>query len=143
MPGIKTDISEDENFIILTPKSIQKNDVLPLEAIDQFDVVLPNTNDFYSSSTFSESKTEEYGLSETQIKNIKDYINNWLEEDLYTTTSAQRAITLPYTVRTSNIDTRSETIMRKGHIILDNKMTLSENSFWNYIVPYIIDTYYL
>lgn len=136
------DISEDENFIILTPKSIQKNDVLPLEAIDQFDVVLPNTNDFYSSSTFSESKTEEYGLSETQIKNIKDYINNWLEEDLYTTTSAQRAITLPYTVRTSDIDTRSETIMRKGHIILDNKMTLSENSFWNYIVPYIIDTYY-
>ena len=32
--------------------------------------------------------------------------------------------------------------MRKGHIILDNNMTLSENSFWNYIVPTIIEKYY-
>lgn len=136
------EVSEDENFIILTPKAIQENKNITLEAIQQFNVILPNTNDFYSSSTFSTQKTEEYGLSETQIGEIEDYINKWLEKDLYTTTSAQRAINLPYTVRTANVDTRSETIMRKGHIILDNNMTLSENSFWNYIVPAIIEKYY-
>ena len=136
------EVSEDENFIILTPKSIQENKNITLEAIQQFNVILPNTNDFYSSSTFSTHKTDEYGLSETQIGEIEDYINKWLSEELYTTTSAQRAINLPYTVRSANVDTRSETIMRKGHIILDNNMTLSENSFWNYIVPAIIEKYY-
>ena len=136
------EVSEDENFIILTPKSIQENKNITLEAIQQFNVILPNTNDFYSSSTFSTSKTDEYGLSETQIGEIEDYINNWLDKELYTSTSAQRAINLPYTVRSANVDTRSETIMRKGHIILDNNMTLSENSFWNYIVPAIIEKYY-
>lgn len=136
------EVSEDENFIILTPKSIQENKNITLEAIQQFNISLPNTNDFYSSSTFSTHKTDEYGLSETQIGEIEDYINNWLDKELYTTTSAQRAINLPYTVRTGNVDTRSETIMRKGHIILDNNMTLSENSFWNYIVPAIIEKYY-
>lgn len=136
------EVSEDENFIILTPKSIQENKNITLEAIQQFNITLPNTNDFYSSSTFSTHKTDEYGLSETQISEIEDYINKWLSEELYTTTSAQRAINLPYTVRTGNVDTRSETIMRKGHVILDNNMTLSENSFWNYIVPAIIEKYY-
>ena len=136
------EVSEDENFIILTPKSIQENKNITLEAIQQFNVILPNTNDFYSSSTFSIHKTDEYGLSETQIGEIEDYINNWLDKELYTSTSAQRAINLPYTVRSANVDTRSETIMRKGHIILDNNMTLSENSFWNYIVPAIIEKYY-
>lgn len=136
------EVSEDENFIILTPKSIQENKNITLEAIQQFNISLPNTNDFYSSSTFSTHKTDEYGLSETQIGEIENYINNWLDKELYTTTSAQRAINLPYTVRTGNVDTRSETIMRKGHIILDNNMTLSENSFWNYIVPTIIEKYY-
>lgn len=136
------EISEDENFIILTPKSIQENKNITLEAIQQFNISLPNTNDFYSSSTFSTHKTDEYGLSETQIGDIEKYIDNWLNEKLYKTTSAQRAINLPYTVRTGNVDTRSETIMRKGHIILDNNMTLSENSFWNYIVPTIIEKYY-
>jgi hypothetical protein len=136
------EISEDENFIILTPNAIQENDKITLEAIKQFNVILPNTNDFYSSSTFSKYKTDEYGLSETQIGEIEDYINNWLTKELYTTTSAQRAINLPYTVRSANVDTRTETIMRKGHIILDNNMTLSENSFWNYIVPTIIEKYY-
>lgn len=136
------EVSEDENFVILTPKAIQENKNITLEAIQQFNVILPNTNDFYSSSTFSTHKTDEYGLSETQISEIEDYINNWLDKELYTTTSAQRAINLPYTVRSANVDTRSETIMRKGHIILDNNMTLSENSFWNYIVPAIIEKYY-
>lgn len=136
------EISEDENFIILTPNAIQENDEITLDDIKQFNVILPNTNDFYSSSTFSKYKTDEYGLSETQIGEIEDYINNWLSKELYTTTSAQRAINLPYTVRSANVDTRTETIMRKGHIILDNNMTLSENSFWNYIVPSIIDKYY-
>lgn len=136
------EVSEDENFIILTPKSIQENKNITLEAIQQFNISLPNTNDFYSSSTFSTHKTDEYGLSETQIGDIEKYIDNWLNEELYKTTSAQRAINLPYTVRTGNVDTRSETIMRKGHIILDNNMTLSENSFWNYIVPAIIEKYY-
>ena len=136
------EISEDENFIILTPNTIQENDKITLEAIKQFNVILPNTNDFYSSSTFSKYKTDEYGLSETQIGEIEDYINNWLTNELYTTTSAQRAINLPYTVRSANVNTRTETIMRKGHIILDNNMTLSENSFWNYIVPTIIEKYY-
>lgn len=136
------EISEDENFIILTPNAIQENNKITLEAIKQFNVILPNTNDFYSSSTFSKYKTDEYGLSETQIGEIENYINKWLSEELYTTTSAQRAINLPYSVRSANVDTRSETIMRKGHIILDNNMTLSENSFWNYIVPAIIEKYY-
>lgn len=136
------EISEDENFIILTPNAIQENDEITLEDIKQFNVILPNTNDFYSSSTFSKYKTDEYGLSETQIGDIEVYINKWLNEELYTTTSAQRAINLPYTVRSANVDTRTETIMRKGHIILDNNMTLSENSFWNYIVPTIIEKYY-
>ena len=136
------EISEDENFIILTPNAIQENNEITLEDIKQFNVILPNTNDFYSSSTFSKYKTDEYGLSETQIGDIEAYINKWLNEELYTTTSAQRAINLPYTVRSANVDTRTETIMRKGHIILDNNMTLSENSFWNYIVPTIIEKYY-
>ena len=136
------EISEDENFIILTPNAIQENNEITLEDIKQFNVILPNTNDFYSSSTFSKYKTDEYGLSETQIGDIEVYINKWLNEELYTTTSAQRAINLPYTVRSANVDTRTETIMRKGHIILDNNMTLSENSFWNYIVPTIIEKYY-
>jgi hypothetical protein len=135
------EVSENENFIVLTPKALQDGTV-DFDNIDQFNVVLPNTNDFYSSTTFSPYKTDEYNLAPDQIKSIQTLVDDWLANKLYTITSAQRAIYLPYTVTSSNVNTREETIMRKGSISLDNEMTLSENSFWNYLVPKIIDTYY-
>ena len=135
------EVSEDDNFIVLTPKALQDGTV-DFDDIEQFNIVLPNTNDFYSSTTFSPYKTDEYNLSSDQIKSIQSLVDDWLANKLYTITSAQRAIYLPYTVTSSNVNTREETIMRKGSISLDNEMTLSENSFWNYLVPKIIDTYY-
>jgi hypothetical protein len=135
------EVSENENFIVLTPKALQDGTV-DFDNIDQFNIVLPNTNDFYSSTTFSPYKTDEYNLAPDQIKSIQSLVDDWLANKLYTITSAQRAIYLPYTVTSSNVNTREETIMRKGSISLDNEMTLSENSFWNYLVPKIIDTYY-
>lgn len=135
------EVSENENFIVLTPKALQDGTV-NFDNIDQFNIVLPNTNDFYSSTTFSPYKTDEYNLAPDQIKSIQSLVDDWLANKLYTITSAQRAIYLPYTVTSSNVNTREETIMRKGSISLDNEMTLSENSFWNYLVPKIIDTYY-
>lgn len=135
------EVSENENFIVLTPKALQDGTV-DFDDIEQFNIVLPNTNDFYSSTTFSPYKTDEYNLAPDQIKSIQSLVDDWLANKLYTITSAQRAIYLPYTVTSSNVNTREETIMRKGSISLDNEMTLSENSFWNYLVPKIIDTYY-
>jgi len=135
------EVSENENFIVLTPKALQDGTV-DFDNIEQFNIVLPNTNDFYSSTTFSPYKTDEYNLAPDQIKSIQSLVDDWLANKLYTITSAQRAIYLPYTVTSSNVNTREETIMRKGSISLDNEMTLSENSFWNYLVPKIIDTYY-
>ena len=155
--SFSAEVSADNNFIVLTPRSVQAqgedghiryknasviNGVKVIDGISEFVFTIPDENSYYSTSDFSEYKTEEYGLSTYDIRKIQAFIKNWLEKDLYTTNSAQRAINLPYTVTTYTTDTRDESIMRKGNIIMDENKTLSENSFWNYVVPYIIKTYY-
>lgn len=138
------EISEDESYIILIPKAMQKNNAIALDQIDKFNILLPQESDFYSTSQFSDTRADEYDLPASDVHQIEIFINNWLNNDLYTVTSILRddGINLPYSITTHDTKTREETILRKGNIILSNEKTLSEQSFWSYLVPYILTTYY-
>jgi hypothetical protein len=61
---------------------------------------------------------------------------------LYVHNTADRAIDLPYQIKSFNIVTRSETIMRRGDIISNDDNTLSEKEFWNYLIASILNKYY-
>ena len=104
------------------------------------DIEIPVENDFYSMGNLSQYKIEEYGLSTSKIKSVQADLKYWLEH-LMEINSAQRAINLPYEVKSYETLTREESIMRKGYIISQDEYTLSENTFWNYFVKNLLKKY--
>lgn len=102
---------------------------------------VPVESDYYSTSNLSSLNAMDYKLPGTAVDEIIGLLGEWLN-NLSTIEGADRPIPLPYTVTSSDVPTRTETIVRRGNIIADHPITLSEYSFWNYFVPMILDTYY-
>ena len=121
------------------------NSIATADGVIKMTLSLSQDNDYYSSSGFSELKTEEYGITSDQIKLAKEILNNWIGNDGNIVTSAQRdTISLPYKVYGDTTLTREETIMRRGHeIVNDNSLTISEYTFWHYFVPEVINKCYI
>ena len=81
------------------------------------------------------------GQAISKIKSVQADLKYWLDH-LMEINSAQRAINLPYEVKSYETLTREESIMRKGYIISQDEYTLSENTFWNYFVKNLLKKYY-
>jgi len=130
--------------IKLIPISGQEMNIIYDSTLPVNLIITVNSNeDFYSSSELSENRWQEnYGLtSKASYNKIIEFLNSWLE-GLHPTKDAARAIPLPYKVTTNTTVTRDEEILRLGYIKSTNDKTLSEYTFWNYFVKYVLDTYY-
>lgn len=108
--------------------------------------------DFVSTSNFSELNTASYKLTPDKYQEIVELLNKWLK-GLKKTCGADRAIDLPYIINLSPTMTdktddddaftiRKEDIERCGNILTNKEKTLSEESFWTYFAPLIIETFY-
>lgn len=154
----KNNQKKDEEYIIKVDKVIEKNtgedeayfEICPQNALvfnanyedtAVITINVPKENDFFSKSSFSTYKTDEYKLSHLQIIGIERMLNNWLNHGL-TIEEADRAIPLPYKVYANETVTREETYMRKGYELTNYENTISEKAFWMYFIPKIIRTYY-
>lgn len=100
-------------------------------------------NNYWSDSKYevTKSRAEEYGLTLDELTDLNTYVLDWMN-NLYVHNTADRAIDLPYQIKTFNVVTRSETIMRRGDIISNDDNTLSEKEFWNYLIASILNKYY-
>lgn len=134
------DIKEDDKNYIIYPQTAEKFGENYYDTV-QVKINLPIENDFFSKSTFSVYKTDEYKLPTKTIKQISNDLNKWLNAGTEVT-EADRAITLPYKVYTNNTVTREETYFRKGNVVNNYENTISEKAFWMYFIPSIIDKYY-
>lgn len=166
--NFKCDVSSDDSYIYLLPFNVQpqyyqkgnsrsiyrimstRSDFDPSsthtynctpDGVLTLDIEIPVENDFYSMGNLSQYKIEEYGLSTSKIKSVQADLKYWLDH-LMEINSAQRAINLPYEVKSYETLTREESIMRKGYIISQDEYTLSENTFWNYFVKNLLKKYY-
>ena len=54
-----------------------------------------------------------------------------------------KTVTIPDTITSLNQDTRSETILRKGVLQTTNDKQLTEQAFWSYLIPSIINKFYV
>ena len=152
----------DDNTLTLQPQSVQGEGdtvnyrdylgrpsgyITPIDIYATEDGVIsltlkiPTTFDFYSTSNFDESRILDYKITQEDFNKLNDFIDNWLNH-LSTIKEVNRPIPLPYEVTSNTTDTRNESIIRRGNIIGNNSVTLSEFTFWNYLVPYILNTYY-
>ena len=104
-------------------------------------------NDFYSKSNLSETNAQRYGLTTDPDPNKNTYeqmfkfVSDWIEYS-NKIDKANRPIPLPYTITSLNQDTRSETILRKGVLQTTNDKQLTEQAFWSYLIPSIINKFY-
>jgi hypothetical protein len=72
---------------------------------------------------------------------LETFVSDWVNNS-NTINEVNRAIPLPYFVSSLGINTREETIMRKGVLQDSYKTQLTEKAFWMYLVPAIISKYY-
>lgn len=138
---LSTDTSELETKIKeLEPNT---NSKIVNAAVAYLSIETTNNQNYYTISKLDNTNiADDYGLeSSDQITKINKKIDKWLK-NLHQHNEADRAIDLPYTVRTNSITTRQETTARKGNLIYDIHDTLSEYSFWNYFAKQIINDYY-
>ena len=172
--SFRCSISTDENYIYICPINLQPqyyrpsgtdnytqrtisyrymtsspnfiaNNIATDDGVIKMTLSISQNNDYCSTSNFSELKTEEYGITSSQIKQARAILEEWLNNDGNMITSAERdTIALPYKVYSDTTMTREETIMRRGNIIRDdNSLTISEYTFWHYLVPRIINECYV
>lgn len=120
--------NEISKSIKLGPKSLIK-------------LIVSYGDDFYSTSNFSTSNAYQYGLTTASVKSLETFVSDWVNNS-NTINEVNRAIPLPYFVSSLGINTREETIMRKGVLQDSYKTQLTEKAFWMYLVPAIISKYY-
>jgi hypothetical protein len=104
-------------------------------------VYVTSKDDFASTTNFSTSNASSYGLTPSQVASIEQDLKEWIQ-NATVVHEADRAIALPYYVETMDELTRQETIMRVGAIQNQMETELTEKSFWQYMVPKIIQKYY-
>lgn len=100
-------------------------------------------NNYWSDSKYevTSSRAEEYGLTLDNLKSLNTDVIKWMD-GLKIHNTADRSIDLPYTVKSFDVITRSETIMRRGDLIASSDETLSEKEFWNYLIKVLLSKYY-
>lgn len=114
-----------------------------VNGVSSIELYIPTTDDYFSTSKFSPSKSDTYKLTGDDVKGIENDLNKWLS-NLTTSITANRAIPLPYSVYSNSTTTREETILRLGTYTDNNYAeSLTEAAFWRYFVKeIIIDKYY-
>lgn len=136
------DVNSTESFININfdgNKTIDNN--LKLDGTSILRLVVSIAEDFYSTSTFTVSNANDYGLNTLKTSNLAKDVANWVK-NATPTYEANRAIPLPYFVKSLGNITREETITRKGTLQTSYETQLTEKAFWMYLIPYIIKTYY-
>lgn len=113
--------------------------------IDSFKTTITTNDNYWTSSKFelTEERAKDYGLSLEQLTDVRDYVNEWID-NLLIHDQADRAIDLPYNVYSFTKDyiTRKESIIRYGDLIGEIEKTLSEKSFWEYLSVNILKKFY-
>ena len=125
------------------PDTCKMYNILAADGEGGFKTVASYGNNYWSDSKYevTESRATEYGLSLDSLKEVNDTIVEWMN-GLQVRNTADRSIDLPYTIKSFDVVTRSETIMRRGDLITNLDDTLSEKGFWNYLITTILNKYY-
>ena len=120
------------------------------DGIVSIEISIATDNDYASTSNFSIENIGDYMLdANTFLYGVTYALTTWLN-NLQETTSVQRAIPLPYIVDVPveasgsiyDYIIRKEEIIRRGNLNSPIAKSISENSFWNYFVPIILDHFY-
>lgn len=104
-------------------------------------VYVVSSGDFASTTQFSTSNSDAYGLTPNQVAQVENELKRWIQ-NATVVREANRAIPLPYYIESMDEITRQETIMRIGAVQNKLETELTEKSFWQYMVPKIISKYY-
>jgi hypothetical protein len=132
----------DTKIIINLNGSYNIPNTVKFDNNSSFKIDVSIQDDFYSTSNFSTANAYTYKLNPEDVYAIQNEIKQWVKDSTSTTT-ANRAIPLPYYVKILDDNTRSEEIERKGILQSNNYSTqLTEKAFWMYFIPMIIDKYY-
>lgn len=104
-------------------------------------LVVSYGDDFYSTSNFSISNASQYGLTRAKATAVQNIVSSWVE-GATAVSEVNRAIPLPYFVTAVGLNTREESILRKGVLQNSYDSQLTEKAFWMYIIPKILKECY-
>ena len=135
-------IYETETDIYLTFSGAEEmSSSIGIDNNSKITVIVSYEDDFYSTSNFSTANSTNYGLNETKISQLEEFVKHWVD-NATAVNDANRAIPLPYFVTAMGTNTREETIMRKGILQNNYETQLTEKAFWMYLIPTIVEQFY-
>jgi hypothetical protein len=112
------------------------------------EIITKTDEDYESTSNLSENNIDDYKLSFDKFSLVVFLLKYWLSDQtnqLQEIRSVQRAIELPYKIDilinalgNAEFTIREETILRRGNLNSPQSRSISEDSFWNYVVPNMI-----
>lgn len=125
------------------PNECRLYNIIARDSNNGFVTVTSYGNNYWSDSKYeiSEARAKEYSLSLKELKNLNADVLKWMK-GLKIHDTADRAIDLPYNIKSFDVITRTETIMRRGDLKASEDDTLSEKEFWNYLIKVILNKYY-
>ena len=126
-----------------SPTICRLYNIIARDSNNGFVTVTSYGNNYWSDSKYeiSEARAKEYRLSLKELKNLNADVLKWMK-GLKIHDTADRAIDLPYNIKSFDVITRTETIMRRGDLKASEDDTLSEKEFWNYLIKVILNKYY-
>lgn len=142
-----TEIQEQLNADLIAhgenPNECRLYNIIARDSNNGFVTVTSYGNNYWSDSKYeiSEARAKEYNLSLKELKNLNADVLKWMK-GLKIHDTADRAIDLPYNIKSFDVITRTETIMRRGDLKASEDDTLSEKEFWNYLIKVILNKYY-
>jgi hypothetical protein len=137
------EVSETSTNFILSMYGYQTSQVQQIADDAVFYISVAGSADFASTSNLSISNAAAYGLDANQTEAVIADVKEWMNACKPALTQADRPIHLPYTIETMDEVTRDETIYRLGSVQQgDLEKELTEKSFWQHFVPYLINKYY-
>lgn len=142
-----TEIQEQLNADLIAhgenPNECRLYNIIARDSNNGFVTVTSYGNNYWSDSKYeiSEARAKEYSLSLNELKNLNADVLKWMK-GLKIHDTADRAIDLPYNIKSFDVITRTETIMRRGDLKASEDDTLSEKEFWNYLIKVILNKYY-
>lgn len=142
-----TEIQEQLNAELIAhgenPNECRLYNIIARDSNNGFVTVTSYGNNYWSDSKYeiSEARAKEYSLSLNELKNLNADVLKWMK-GLKIHDTADRAIDLPYNIKSFDVITRTETIMRRGDLKASEDDTLSEKEFWNYLIKVILNKYY-
>lgn len=126
-----------------SPTICRLYNIIARDSNNGFVTVTSYGNNYWSDSKYeiSEARAKEYRLSLKELENLNADVLKWMK-GLKIHDTADRAIDLPYNIKSFDVITRTETIMRRGDLKTSEDDTLSEKEFWNYLIKVILNKYY-